>query len=75
MRTLRPSLMLVAALLLASHAIAERSLEGVTVPDTQTVNGTPTGTIEGAEFRRALMSVWLGKKPPNKGLKEGILGR
>ncbi len=38
-------------------------------------NGTVTGTIEGAEFRRALMAVWLGDKPPNKELKAGVLGR
>jgi hypothetical protein len=46
---------------------------GTTV--TASHNGEPTGTIEGAEFRRALLSVWLGKKPPNKGLKKGILGQ
>lgn len=38
-------------------------------------NGTPTGTIEGAEFRRAMMSVWLGRKPPNKEVKAGVLGQ
>lgn len=37
-------------------------------------NGETTATIEGAELRRALMSVWLGDKPPNKGLKQGVLG-
>ena len=44
--------------------------------DTVTVssNGTPAGTIEGAEFRRAMMSVWLGKNPPNKEVKAGALG-
>lgn len=46
---------------------------GATV--TASHNGETTGTIEGAELRKALLSVWLGKKPPNKGLQEGILGR
>lgn len=38
-------------------------------------NDETTATIEGAEFRRGLMSVWLGEKPPNKGLKQGMLGQ
>jgi hypothetical protein len=38
------------------------------------MNGQPKATIEGAEFRRALLSVWLGKNPPNKEIKQGILG-
>ena len=38
-------------------------------------NGKPQATIDGTEFRRALMSVWLGKNPPNKEVKQGILGR
>jgi hypothetical protein len=37
-------------------------------------NGKPQATIDGTEFRRALMSVWLGKNPPNKEVKQGILG-
>lgn len=44
--------------------------EGVTV----LVNGAKKGTIAGEEFSRALFSIWLGKHPPNKGLKKGILG-
>ncbi|MEE9269487.1 MAG: chalcone isomerase family protein [Candidatus Krumholzibacteria bacterium] len=31
-------------------------------------------SIEGEGFQRALLSVWLGPKPPNKSLKKGILG-
>jgi hypothetical protein len=46
---------------------------GTTV--TASHKGKTTGTIEGAEFRRALMAVWLGEKPPNKELKAGVLGR
>lgn len=31
-------------------------------------------SIEGADFARALFSIWLGKNPPNAGLKRGLLG-
>jgi hypothetical protein len=39
------------------------------------VNGQREGVIEGDDFARALFSIWLGEKPPNKGLKKGLLGR
>ena len=32
------------------------------------------GTIAGADFARAIFSIWLGDKPPNEGLKVGMLG-
>jgi hypothetical protein len=32
------------------------------------------GTIPGADFARAIFSIWLGAKPPNASLKRGILG-
>ena len=38
------------------------------------VNGRSKGTIEGADFARALFAIWLGPKPPNSGLKRGLLG-
>lgn len=38
------------------------------------VNGVQKGVIEGAEFSRALMSIWLGPTPPNPELKAGLLG-
>ena len=38
------------------------------------VNGVPRGTIEGEDFSRALMSIWLGATPPNPELKSGLLG-
>jgi hypothetical protein len=38
------------------------------------VNGVLKGTIEGDEFSRALMSIWLGATPPNPELKSGLLG-
>lgn len=43
---------------------------GVTVE----FKGEVKGTIEGADFAKALWSIWLGKKPPNSGLKKGLLG-
>jgi Chalcone isomerase-like len=38
------------------------------------VNGTLKGTIEGDDFAKAFLSIWLGAKPPNPGLKTGLLG-
>ena len=38
------------------------------------VDGVPKGTIEGDDFSRALMSIWLGATPPNPELKSGLLG-
>jgi len=39
------------------------------------VKGVVRGTIEGADFMRALWSVWLGDKPADGGLKKGMLGK
>ena len=39
-----------------------------------TVNGKVQGTIAGEDFARALLAIWLGPKPPNPGLKAGVLG-
>jgi hypothetical protein len=47
------------------------------VPDKGTdvvVRGTKTGTIEGRDFADALFSVWLGPKPVQDDLKQGLLG-
>ncbi len=38
------------------------------------VGGTAKGTIEGDDFARAFLSIWLGAHPPNAGLKAGLLG-
>jgi hypothetical protein len=38
------------------------------------VNGTRKGTIPGDDFARPFFSIWLGNKPPNAGIKEGLLG-
>ena len=37
-------------------------------------NGKPAGSIEGKDFSDALFRVWLGPKPSDKALKEGLLG-
>jgi len=39
------------------------------------VRGEKRGDIPGDDFARGLLSVWLGPKPPNPGLKNGLLGR
>lgn len=37
-------------------------------------NGALLGTIEGADFKNALVEIWLGNFPADKGLKKGMLG-
>jgi len=40
------------------------------------VDGAPAGkAIEGADFYRALLSVWIGKKPAQDDLKAALMGR
>lgn len=39
-----------------------------------TINGSKKGTIPGEDFNQALLAVWLGDKPADDGLKEGMLG-
>jgi Chalcone isomerase-like len=38
------------------------------------VNGVVGSAIEGADFSTALLSIWIGRKPPNEDLKSGLLG-
>jgi hypothetical protein len=38
-----------------------------------TLKGKTAGAIDGADFQRALLEVWLGKKPADKGLKKAML--
>jgi len=48
------------------------------VPGTGTtlaINGNDKVAIAGPAFGQMLFSVWLGPKPPNAGLKKGILGQ
>lgn len=37
-------------------------------------NGSEAGIIEGDDFNRALLAVWLGEQPVDRGLKRGMLG-
>ncbi len=39
------------------------------------VGGREAGLIEGEDFARALLSVWLGEHPADEDLKEAMLGR
>lgn len=39
------------------------------------IKGKEMGVIEGKDFAEALFAIWLGPKPPNEGLKTGLLGR
>lgn len=38
------------------------------------INGAVKGTVEGGDFSRALLGVWLGEVPADDGLKEAMLG-
>lgn len=39
-----------------------------------TINGTERGVIEGADFNRALLKIWLGARPADEDLKKEMLG-
>jgi hypothetical protein len=39
------------------------------------IRGESVARLQSAKFERALFAIWLGDKPPNRGLKEGLLGR
>lgn len=38
------------------------------------INGTPRGTIDGALFGVAIFRNFIGPRPPNRGLRTGLLG-
>lgn len=38
-------------------------------------NGKEKGTIDGADFKKALFGIWLSGKPADKNLKAGMLGK
>jgi hypothetical protein len=38
------------------------------------VSGVAKGTIDGDDFGKAFLSIWLGGEPPNPELKSGLLG-
>ena len=39
------------------------------------INGKTAGSIEGSDFQKALLMVWLGKEPADDDLKEAMLGQ
>ena len=39
------------------------------------VKGKAKGTVEGAEFMKAIFGVYLGPKPPTADLKKGLMGQ
>jgi len=39
-----------------------------------TIKGKEVGIIEGKDFADAIFAVWLGPKPPNPELKQGLIG-
>jgi len=53
-----------------SMSFVRRPNSGVQV----SVNGERKGTLEGEDFARAFVSIWLGETPPNPDLKIGLLG-
>ena len=38
------------------------------------IDGAVMGTVEGDDFSKAFLSIWLGPNPPNQKLKDGLLG-
>ena len=38
------------------------------------IDGAIMGTVEGDDFSKAFLSIWLGPNPPNQKLKDGLLG-
>lgn len=38
------------------------------------IQGRAKGTIDGAEFARSVYSLFIGPRPPNRGLRVGLLG-
>ena len=45
------------------------------VGTTVTIAGKARGTIEGNDFAKATLRIWLGPKPPSDALKAGMLGK
>jgi hypothetical protein len=39
------------------------------------MKGQVKGVIEGDDFNRAMLRIWLGPKPPSGDLKNGMLGK
>jgi hypothetical protein len=39
------------------------------------INDTRIDSVAGKAFQQAVLAIWLGPKPPNEALRQGILGR
>ncbi len=39
------------------------------------IKGNLKGTIKGLDFKKALFAIWLGEKPADNSLKQGMLGK
>lgn len=53
-----------------SFSVTFRPGEGTTL----TVEGQKKGTVQGDDFARVFFLIFLGPKPPNRGLRAGLLG-
>jgi len=42
---------------------------------TVTIAGIKKGIIRGADFNRALLSIWIGREPVTEGLRDELLGK
>lgn len=42
---------------------------------TVSIAGNNKGIVEGADFNRALLSIWLGKEPVGEDLRDALLGK
>ena len=42
---------------------------------TVTIGGKARGSVEGDDFAKAVLRIWLGPKPPSDDLKAGMLGK
>jgi hypothetical protein len=38
------------------------------------LDGRPLGTIQGDDFARSFLAIWLGSSPPSRALRAGLLG-
>jgi len=38
------------------------------------INGVEKGIVEGEDFNKALLDIWLGEEPADDGLKDAMLG-
>lgn len=58
-----------------AHAGDQYSLDYLPAQGTRvSLNGKLLGVIRGDDFKQALLAIWLGKHPADKGLKRGMLG-